>query len=115
MDIPRDVPSKRIQRLQRDGGHTTCYGRLKADEPAYTINTYFSRPNVGCNIHYSENRLISVREALRLQSFPDSFVLIAKNKQKKGMIVGNAVPPLLAFSLAKSVKRFLKENGYELD
>ena len=104
MDIPTDVSSKRIRRLQRDGGHTTCYGRLLADEPAYTINTYFNRPNVGCNIHYAEDRLITVREALRLQSFPDSYKIVSTSKQGKNLIVGNAVPPLLAANLKNYIK-----------
>ena len=52
MDIPKNVNSKRIRRLQKTGGHTTCYGRLDPEKPSYTINTYFNRPNVGCNIHY---------------------------------------------------------------
>jgi len=104
MDIPSDVSSERIRRLQRDGGHTTCYGRLKADMPSYTINTYFNRPNVGCNIHYKENRLITVREALRLQSFPDEYIIVSTNKQGRNLIVGNAVPPKLATVLAEALK-----------
>ena len=40
MDIPDDVPSVRIKRLKRDGGHTTCYGRMLPENPSYTINTY---------------------------------------------------------------------------
>ena len=107
MDIPTDVKSSRIQRLQRDGGHTTCYGRMSPDKPSYTINTYFNRPNVGCNIHYSEERLMTVREALRLQSFPDNFRLVSSSKQGKNLIVGNAVPPILAESIAQQLKKFL--------
>ena len=106
-DIPDEVNSKRIQRLKREGGHTTCYGRMIEDEPSYTINTYFNRPNVGCNIHYHEDRLITIREAMRLQSFPDSFHLIASSKQAKHLIVGNAVPPLLAKALAERLKEYL--------
>lgn len=107
MDIPKDVNSSRIRRLQRDGGHTTCYGRMYPDSPSYTINTYFNRPNVGCNIHYKENRLITVREALRLQSFPDSYVIVSTSKQGKNLIVGNAVPPMLAEIIATQLKKYL--------
>lgn len=110
MDIPSDVPSARIRRLQRDGGHTTCYGRLDPEKPSYTVNTYFNRPNVGCNIHYSEDRLITVREALRLQSFPDSYEIISSSKQGKNLIVGNAVPPLLGKVIARQLKAYLKEE-----
>lgn len=107
MDVPADVNSARIKRLQRDGGHTTCYGRLRADAPSYTINTYFNRPNVGCNIHYSADRLITVREALRLQSFPDSYKLVSSSKQGKNLIVGNAVPPILAEIIANKLKEYI--------
>lgn len=107
MDIPSEVNSIRIQRLQRDGGHTTCYGRLHPDRPAYTINTYFNRPNVGCNIHYRENRLITVREALRLQSFPDNYKIISTSRQGKNLIVGNAVPPILANAIAHELTKYL--------
>ena len=109
MDIPPDVASQRIRRLQREGGHTTCYGRMLPENPAYTINTYFNRPNVGCNIHYSEDRLITVREALRLQSFPDSYVIVSSSKQGRNLIVGNAVPPLLAEVMANELKKYIKE------
>jgi DNA (cytosine-5)-methyltransferase 1 len=108
MDIPNNVVSKRIRRLQQTGGHTTCYGRLSPSQPAYTINTYFNRPNVGCNIHYKENRLITVREALRLQTFPDKYKIISVNKQGRNTIVGNAVPPLLAKIIANELKKQLK-------
>ena len=110
MDIPSNVNSARIRRLQRDGGHTTCYGRLSPDKPSYTINTYFNRPNVGCNIHYSKDRLITVREALRLQSFPDSYKIVSSSKQGRNLIVGNAVPPLLAEILANSLKSYINSE-----
>lgn len=110
MDIPSDVNSERIRRLQRDGGHTTCYGRMEPESPSYTINTYFNRPNVGCNIHYSEQRLITVREALRLQSFPDNYEIVSSSKQGRNLIVGNAVPPLLAEKVAEQLKKYLEEE-----
>lgn len=110
MDIPDDVKSVRIKRLKRGGGHTTCYGRMDPQKPSYTINTYFNRPNVGCNIHYSQERLITLREAMRLQTFPDDYQFVSKSKQGKNLIVGNAVPPLLAYKLAKQIKKII-DNG----
>lgn len=103
MDVPDHVPSKRIKRFKQTGGRTTCYGRLSPNQPAYTINTFFNRPNVGCNIHYVEKRLITIREAMRLQSFPDDYILDSKTKRAKHSVVGNAVPPLLGAAIAKSV------------
>lgn len=107
MDIPPEVNSVRIRRLQKEGGHTTCYGRMSPDLPSYTVNTYFNRPNVGCNIHYKANRLITVREALRLQSFPDDYKIVSSSKQGRNLIVGNAVPPMMAEIIAKELKKYL--------
>lgn len=107
MDIPDDVHSVRIKRLKHDGGHTTCYGRMLPDKPSYTINTYFNRPNVGCNIHYRYDRLITLREAMRLQTFPDSYRFVSTSEQGKRLIVGNAVPPKLAYVLALQLKKYL--------
>ena len=78
-NIPLDVPSKRIEQIrdsyaQGKGSRSTYYGRLLPDMPAYTINTYFNRPGNGCHIHYEQDRVLSQREAARLQSFPDDFL-----------------------------------------
>ena len=53
--------------------------------------------------HYNENRIPSVRENARIQSFPDHFeILGSKTSQYKQ--IGNAVPPLLAFSIANAIR-----------
>lgn len=110
MDVPDHIPSRRIKNFKITGGRTTTYGRLDRKMPAYTINTYFSRLNVGCNIHYSQDRLITIREGLRLQSFRDDFVLPnSLSKRAQYSVVGNAVPPLLAFALAESLRSQLLE------
>lgn len=103
MSIPDSISTQRIQKFKKTGGRTTTYGRLHADKPAYTINTYFNRPNVGANYHHTEERLITVREALRLQSFPDHFTPYYKSQRGLHMQVGNAVPPLMARAVAESV------------
>jgi len=106
-DIPECIPSKRLDQIRKsfkrgEGSRSTYYGRLRRDRPSYTINTYFNRPGNGCHIHYEQDRVISQREAARLQSFPDSFEFIGS----QGAIftqIGNAVPPLLAFQVAKTL------------
>lgn len=110
-DIPKSVPSQRIQQIREsyargEGSRSTYYGRLLDNEPAYTISTYFSRPGNGCHLHYDaqQNRTLSYREAARLQSFPDSFVFGGPNSAVAKQI-GNAVPPILAYWLAKSFGR----------
>lgn len=105
LNVPSTVPSRRIQKFKETGGRTTTYGRLTPNKPSYTINTHFNRLNVGCNIHYRDDRLITIREGLRLQSFPDDFKLpIGLSKRAQYSLVGNAVPPLLAFFLARKMK-----------
>lgn len=106
-DIPESVPSQRLAQIRESykagkGSRSTYYGRLRPEMPAYTINTYFNRPGNGCNMHYDQDRTMSQREAARFQSFPDSFEFLgsigAINNQ-----IGNAVPPLLAYQIAKSI------------
>jgi len=106
-NIPDSVPSQRLVQIRESfkagkGSRSTYYGRLRENAPAYTISTYFARPGNGCNIHYEQNRTLTQREAARLQSFPDYFVF----KGTKGSIddqIGNAVPPLLAYQIARSL------------
>jgi len=105
--IPVDVPSRRLVQIRRsfaagEGSRSTYYGRLRSDAPAYTINTYFSRPGNGCHIHYEQDRVLSAREAARIQSFPDSFEFLGRNGAVATQI-GNAVPPILAYQVALSL------------
>jgi len=107
MDVPDEVSTKRIMYFKKTGGRTTTYGRLHPEKPSYTLNTYFDRPNVGCNIHYSEDRMITIREGLRIQSFPDDFELISHSKRNYYIQVGNAVPPLVSLAWAKKIKNLI--------
>ena len=108
MDVPDEIATKRIMNFKKSGGRTTTYGRLHPEKASYTLNTYFSRPNVGCNIHFSEDRLITIREGLRLQSFPDDFVVYSTSKSGAYKQVGNAVPPLLGRAIAEEILAVLR-------
>ena len=68
-DLPDKYNSKRLDGIRKSGGRTTYYGRLLPDKPSYTITTYFNRLPNGCNIHPTQDRIISIREGARLQSF----------------------------------------------
>jgi DNA (cytosine-5)-methyltransferase 1 len=78
--------------------------RLLPDRPGYTI-----RAECHGNIqwHYSLPRRISMREAARIQSFPDDFVFESKLRETERQI-GNAVPPVLAWHVARSIAESLK-------
>lgn len=106
-DIPTSVPSKRLENIRKSfaegkGSRSTYYGRLLPNKPSYTINTYFSRLGNGCHLHYDPKqiRVLSQREAARLQSFPDDFIFVG-SKTSINKQIGNAVPPILAYQLAK--------------
>lgn len=104
-DLPEEFPSARVRQIREsaargEGSRSTYYGRLSWDRPAHTVSTYFTRPGNGCFIHPEANRLLTVREAARLQSFPDSFHFTGSMRQQ-AMQIGNAVPPLLALRLGR--------------
>ena len=93
---------------QLKGGYPNIYGRLHLNKPADTITG-----NCGCVsapgrfIHPTQNRAISIREAARLQSFPDRYRFCG-NMSDKYRQVGNAVPPLMAHAVAKSINKLQK-------
>ncbi len=78
-----------------------AWTRLNSSKPSLTIDTGHRH-----HFHYEFNRVPTVRESARIQSFPDSFVFLgSKTSQYKQ--VGNAVPPLLAQKLAETIKSYL--------
>ena len=85
----------------------TIYLRLNYDEPSGTVVNV--RKSMW--IHPTLDRAISVREAARLQTFPDSFVFCG-SKDKQYQQVGNAVPPIMAKSIAKKLAQTLTKNLY---
>lgn len=83
----------------------TIYLRLNYDEPSGTVVNV--RKSMW--IHPTLDRAISVREAARLQTFPDSFVFCG-SKDKQYQQVGNAVPPIMAKAIAEKLARVLHDN-----
>jgi DNA (cytosine-5)-methyltransferase 1 len=106
-NLPHDFPSARVRQIREsaargEGSRSTYYGRLAWDHPSYTISTYFTRPGNGSFIHPELSRVLTVREAARLQGFPDS-VRFHGSLRQKCMQVGNAVPPLLAYQIGRTI------------
>lgn len=77
-----------------------AYARLHRHGIAQTITTYFHNPGSGRFTHYQDLRALTVREAARIQSFDDEFILNGKLEQQMRHI-GNAVPVLLSQAIAR--------------
>ena len=77
--------------------------KSKANEPAYTV-----RANAKSRVqfHYALDRRLTVRECARLQTFPDDFIF-PHSATTNIMQIGNAVPPMLAHSVAKVVEKYI--------
>lgn len=94
-----DIPSSLMQNYANVARcHTGIYRRLKEDEPSVVIGNF--RKNM--LVHPQKNRGLSVREAARLQSFPDWFRFVGSIGFQQQQ-VGNAVPPLLAKAVFREI------------
>lgn len=95
-----DVP-EHLWKVQRTNRHSSAYRRLDEAKPSITIDTghmnYF---------HPLFNRVPTVRESARLQSFPDDFEFVGTPTSQLRQ-VGNAVPPLMAKAIAMLIRRVL--------
>ena len=89
--------------------YSGTWTRMKKDEISVTITTRFDTPSSGKFTHPFLNRAITVREAARIQSFPDNFHFVG-NKGSQMNQVGNAVPPLLAAAIAEVIMNDIKEE-----
>ena len=100
-DIPFDLLPEGMKKARRCD-HTKRYGRMTWEGLASTILTKCDI-HWGAFIHPDQDRSISVREAARFQSFPDRFEFQG-SRTDQFVQVGNAVPPLLGWHIANSVK-----------
>ncbi|MDR0314108.1 MAG: DNA cytosine methyltransferase [Treponema sp.] len=103
-DIPQDLLPNGMKRANRSD-HTKRYGRLMQNGLSSTILTRCD-PHWGAYIHPTQDRTLTVREAARLQTFPDR-IKFSGSRVEQYRQVGNAVPPLLGKAIAKSVRNIL--------
>jgi DNA (cytosine-5)-methyltransferase 1 len=103
-DIPHELLPKGMKRARRSD-HTRRYGRIDPDGLSGTVLTKCD-PHWGTFFHYDQDRALTVREAARIQSFPDEYRFYGSRVSQYEQ-VGNAVPPLLAKTLADHIKRTL--------
>ena len=105
-DIPQELLPAGMKRARRSD-HTKRYGRLRRNGFASTILTKCD-PHWGAFFHPTQDRVISVREAARLQCFPDKRRFEGSRVEQYKQ-VGNAVPVLLSAAVAKVVNNALSE------
>lgn len=103
---PKGVGPKCLDRVK---GFNDVYGRLSWDKPSITITQYARNPASGRYSHPEQDRGLTMREAARLQSFPDGYLW----NGSLGDIfkqIGEAVPPLLALAIATQIALTIKEQ-----
>lgn len=102
----QDVPTE-LWPTDRNNRHSSAYKRLDPKTQSCTIDTGNAHSNY---FHPLYNRIPTVRESARLQSFPDSFEFQGPRGSKYRQ-VGNAVPPLLAKAVAEAIKKILDNEN----
>ena len=111
-DIPVDLLPKGMQRARRSD-HTKRYGRVKPDGLAASTILTKCDPHWGAYFHYGKERAFTVREAARIQTFPDSFQFSGSRVEQYEQ-VGNAVPPILATAIGESLAAALGREPVQL-
>jgi DNA (cytosine-5)-methyltransferase 1 len=85
------------------------FRRYARNEIPGTITAAFKPENAGV-WHPIENRIFSVREIARIQTFPDDFVFQGRNIKSKYQQIGNAVPPLMGKLIANQLKHYFERT-----
>lgn len=111
-DIPIELLPAGMKRAKRSD-HTKRYGRLELSGLSSTILTKCD-PHWGAYFHPTQDRVISVREAARFQSFPDRFRFLG-SKVEQYKQVGNAVPPLLARAVGLQIIQSAMAAAHQLE
>jgi len=94
----RDLPPELAPKKHYSG----AYGRLYWDKPARTITRWVFHPGSGRFFHPTQNRTITIREAARLHSYPDTFHFLGSYTDMASQI-GESVPPLLGKAIATTI------------
>lgn len=100
----KDLPEE----LRNTRNFNVAWTRFPSDKPSPTIDTGHRH-----HFHYKYNRVPTVRESARLQAFPDTFIFTG-NKTQQFRQVGNAVPPLMAETIADQMIEYLLMDEYKI-
>lgn len=110
---PTDLIPNCYRRASGKSYMSTVYGRMRWDSPAPTMTTHCTTLGTGRFGHPEQDRAISLREAARIQSFPDYFEFCSDGDvpiRDTARHIGNAVPVLLGRVIGKSVKQHIRQH-----
>ncbi len=100
----KDDPELQLDAYKgKDDSFRDVYGRLRWDKPASTITTRFNGISNGRFAHPEEDRGLSLREGATLQTFGTDYFFECKGATAASKLIGNAVPPQLAYRIAKCI------------
>jgi len=105
-DVLKKIPKK----YRPTSGYGNSYGRIRAAAPAPTITRNFGHPSSANCIHPTSDRGLTIREAARCQSFPDTYHFKGTHGDRC-LQIGNAVPPLMAEALGVAVIQTIGGRG----
>ena len=110
-----DLPDEQRPDCHKNGTtYKSVYGRLDWDRPAQTITTGFNTPGQGRYVHPLRRRVITPREAARLQGFPDWYDLtpdgVSVHRKHLAKWIGGAVPPALGYAVGLAAVSLLSEE-----
>lgn len=107
--LPGQTAKELPEKLKPRSFYHYSYCRLSWEEPARTITKFAYYVGSGMYAHPTEDRGITMREAARLQTYPDSYAFEAKNIRELSALIGNSVPPLLAKQIGRQIARYLDD------
>ncbi|HIP36860.1 MAG TPA: DNA cytosine methyltransferase [Crocinitomix sp.] len=111
-DIPYEILPERMKKIRDDMKKyrsPNFYRRFSLDEINGTITASAQPENCGI-LHPLEHRRYSVREIARIQSFPDNFTFHNVSIQNKYKVIGNAVPPVLGYAIARTCLKIIENQ-----
>ena len=111
LDTPHHL-LKPVYLTKRDGNHGDWLARMDGSRPSKTMVSHMGKDTYGF-VHPTSPRTISVREAARIQTFPDWFSFKEASLTDSFKMVGNAVPPMLSHAIANRVANVLHQLGLE--
>lgn len=102
---------------QEGHSYPSVYGRLRPDQPAGTLTTGFLSPGRGRFVHPTRRRTLTLHEGARVQGFPDTFKFVGASgsvpsRTAMARMIGDAVPPPMAFNVVLAALSATKEGAF---